>query len=134
MVLTGTLLERIAWSAQAPGHATSGESGLRRSIMGNLADILNSRTGMAPAQPELGTPAPSELIHDYPACIPTLQKVLERCITRYEPRLTEVRVLHVPDGNPLSILFQINARLTVGNRSALNFKTHVNQTGRMQMG
>jgi type VI secretion system protein len=120
--------------AQPPGYATSGETALRRSIIRNLSDIINSRLGGASAQPSLGTPPPCELIHNYPACIPVLQKSLERCIARYEPRLSDVRVAYVPGENPLCIPFQISARLTVGSRNQLSFKTQVNQTGRIQMG
>ena len=130
----GTLLERIAWAADPPAHVAVGEAALRRSIVRNLGDVLNARVGHAPAQPDLGTPAPCELIHDYPACIPRMQAAMERCVARYEPRLTEVRVTYIEDPDPLRIHFQISARLASGSRSALAIRTHVDQTGRLQMG
>ena len=78
MIRPGTLLERIAWHASPPVHAAAGEAGLRRSILRNLGDVLNARIGHAPAQPDLGTPAPCEMIHDYPACIPRMQAAMEQ--------------------------------------------------------
>lgn len=122
-----TLLERLSAGA-APADP---RAALRRSILRNLGDVLNARTGHAPAQMDLGTPPPCELITDYPACIPRLTRGIESCIARYEPRLAAVRVTHVPRDDSLSLHFRIEAVLADGSRTPVSFSTHVDPTGRV---
>lgn len=129
----GTLLERIAWSADPPVHAAVGEAALRRSIVRNLGEVLNTRLGHAPAQPDLGTPALCEILHDHPAGIPRLQAAMERAIVRYEPRLIDVQVAWIADPDPLRIRFRISARLAGGGGAALTIGTRIDQAGRLEM-
>lgn len=128
-----TLLERLATDPRAPVKGDD-RTRLRQSILRNLRDVLNTRVGNAPAQPDLGTPPPSELVQDYPACIPRLQKSLADCIAKYEPRLTNIRVNHIHEEGSLSLQFQITAMLADGSRTPVSFSTQVEHTGVVKLG
>lgn len=127
-----TLLDRLAGD---PRMARLDEhTRLKQSILRNLRDVLNTRIGNAPAQPDLGTPPPSELMQDYPACIPKMQKTLADGIAKYEPRLTSVRVVHQPLEGTLSLNFQITAVIADGSRTPMSFSTQVEHTGVVKLG
>ena len=132
-----TLWERLAAAGDslAPSRSTTGDAArLRNSILANLRRVLGTRTGHAPAQLDLGTPAPSELIRDFPACIPRLQRAIGVCVQKYEPRLAAVRVQHVPgDEGDLTIRFQISAVLADGARTPVTFSTRVDDHGHLDL-
>lgn len=136
---SATLLERLARAGGGDQHVHSNDATrLRDSILANLRRVLATRQGHAPAQPDLGTPSPSELIKDYPASIPRLQRTLGSCIQRYEPRLTAVRVRHLAhdsaaDSDALGLRFQISAELADGSRTPLLFTTQVDAHGRVDL-
>jgi len=127
-----TLLERLA--GDGPAGRLDDHTRLRQSILRNLRDVLNTRQGNAPAQPDLGTPPPNELVQDYPACIPRLQKSIAEGIAKYEPRLANVRVVHLPEPGSLSLQFQITAMLADGSRTPMSFSTQVEHTGVVKLG
>jgi type VI secretion system protein len=127
-----TLMERLADGGA--GARLDDRTRLRQSILRNLRDVLNTRLGNAPAQPDLGTPPPSELVQDYPACIPRLQKSIAEGIGKYEPRLTAVRVVHIHEEGALSLQFQITAMLADGSRTPMSFSTQVEHTGVVKLG
>ncbi len=130
-----TLLERMSRARHVEVHGPASEATrLRQSILANLRRVLATRQGHAPAQPDLGTPSPSELIQDHPACIPRLQRTLGSCIQRYEPRLTAVRVRQVPtEGEAVGLRFHISAELADGSRQPLSFTTDVDHSGRVNL-
>lgn len=127
-----TLLERLA-QPQKTENPDGDTDRLRLSILANLRRVLSTRQGHAPAQPDLGTPSPSEIIQDHPACIARLQHTVGLCIQRYEPRLANVRVRHAAsDLADCTLRFQIYAELADGLRTAVTFTTHVNALGRLE--
>ena len=132
-----TLLERLAAVSDGnPERRTSigDDARLRASILANLRRVLATHVGHAPAQPEYGTPAASELIRYFPACIPRLQRAIGVCVHTYEPRLTAVRVEYVPgDEGDLTIRFHISAVLNDGSRTPLKFSTRVNDHGQVDL-
>ena len=134
---TRTLLERLAPAARTPSvrGQISEAAQLRQSILANLRRVLGTRLGHAAAQPELGIPAPGDLLQEYPACIPRLQKTIGACIQRYEPRLTAVRVHHLADGeDALRIRFQISAEIADGFHTRLVIESQVDPTGHLEIG
>ncbi len=131
-----TLWERLAKDGRAapPRGPAADQARTRASILANLRRVLSTRLGSAAAQPELGTPAPCELLLDHPACIPRLQKAIGHCIERYEPRLSAVRVTHVPSAvDALVIRFRITAVLADGTRTPLSFDTRVDDRGLLDL-
>jgi type VI secretion system lysozyme-like protein len=134
---TQTLLDRLAPAARQPAlrGPLSEAVQLRQSILANLRRVLGTRLGHAAAQSELGIPAPVDLLQDYPACIPRLQKTIGACIQRYEPRLIAVRVHHLEEGDDaLRIRFQITAELADGLHTRMVIDSQVDPTGHLEIG
>ena len=82
------LLERLRRGPH-PAIARSHDAVLRQSILDHLLRLLNTRRGHAPIDPELGLPAS---IACDGAAAARVAADIARVITRYEPRLREVRV------------------------------------------
>ena len=125
-----TLLERLAGEN---ARSADPRQRLRQSILRNLRDVLNARTGHAKAQMDLGTPPPSELVHGYPACIPRLQRSIAECIAKYEPRLEGVRVTYLAQEGSLCLHFQVAGQLADGSRTPVSFSTQVDHSGQVSL-
>ena len=113
MVSERTLLERLA-NPEPPGarHLALDVNRLKRSVLLHLQKMLNSRHGLAPAQPDYGIPDLNEFMFAYPDSISPMRQAIEQSIEKYEPRLTNVKAEWIPDeDNPLNVRFEITARL-----------------------
>lgn len=131
-----TLLERLARPDVARDRtAREDPAETIRSVLANLQRILNSRLGHAPAQPDLGMPAPSEILQTGPEAAGWIADTLKSCIEKYEPRLADVRVTPVEGEEPgLSLHFQVNARLaTARDPLPVRFDTLVDPAGRIRV-
>jgi type VI secretion system protein len=108
---------------------------LMQSILRNLARILNSRTGQAPAHMDYGIPSPSEIAQGYPESLTTMQKTIRKCIERYEPRLKDVQVLPIEgEHRSLAVRFQITARLaTTKDARQVSFDTLMDPAGHVNL-
>ena len=106
-----------------------------RSILRNLARILNARVGQAPAQMDFGIPSPSEIATGYPESLATMQKTIRMCIERYEPRLKDVQVLQIEsDDIRLAVRFQVSARLaTSKDGRQVSFDTLMDPSGHVNL-
>ena len=105
-----------------------------QSIIGNLRAILNTRLGDSPAAADFGVIDLSDLYHDFPNATQYLQRSIRDTIQKYEPRLTSVRVRPAPSDNPLTLVFDISARLANDRRRGLvRVRTQVNHGGRVEI-
>lgn len=130
---SNTLLERLA-ATQIREKTSEGALQLRLSILANLRRVLSTRQGHAAAQLDLGTPSPSEIIQDYPACIARLQQAVGVCVQKYEPRLTNIRVRHEVDESSNCLLrFHLYAEIADGLQTPLNCTTSVNARGCLEL-
>jgi type VI secretion system protein len=131
-----SILERLARPRQGAGR-TLAESPqeIARSVLRNLQHILNTRLGTAPAQMDLGMPAPSEITQASPDAVNLVIRNLRACIEKYEPRLTSVDIAHVEAGDEmLSLRFQITARVIVArDGTTISFDTVVDPAGRIRL-
>jgi type VI secretion system protein len=127
-----TLLERLADPGRIAARTVRVDSdSLLASIAYNLERIFNTRVGSAQAQMDLGLPPPNELIPFWPESSATLQRAIELCLERYEPRLTHVRVAALPiDTERLSLRFRIAGRLR-GFDEPVRFETALGQSGQV---
>ena len=113
MVSERTLLERLA-NPEPPGdrRLALDVNRLKRSVLLHLQKMLNSRQGLAPAEPDYGIPDLNEFMFAYPDSISPMRQAIEQSIEKYEPRLTNVKAEWIPDeDNPLNVRFEITARL-----------------------
>jgi type VI secretion system protein len=131
-----TLLERLA-KPKTAAVRTLGQSSaeLLRSVLRNLQNILNTRVGHAPAQMDLGMPAPSDIVHATPDAVSLVLKNLRECIEKYEPRLLSVEISHVEsEVDVLTLRFQVTARIRdAKDGGALSFETVVDPRGQFRL-
>ncbi|UJJ31322.1 type VI secretion system baseplate subunit TssE [Halopseudomonas maritima] len=109
----GTLFERLGGKVEAR-RTQSREASVSASIANHLARLLSTRAGSVQMLPDYGLPELNDMrlsLHD------TRQQAraaIERFITRYEPRLQQVRVVSHSNGDdPLHLTFDIHARLNM---------------------
>ena len=99
------------------------------SVAVNLRQILNSRHGSAPAQMDLGIPAPCEIVLAFPEAVNRLKSIIIGVIAKYEPRLSEVQVYYQPrDVENLVMNFLISARLRYDG-GHISFETRFDKAG-----
>ena len=105
-----------------------------QSILGNLRVLLNTRTGDAPAAPDFGVMDFCDVVHSMPNAGQYLQRSIRDTISKYEPRLRNVRVRMVPADDQLKLVFEISARLTSDRRRGLvRVRTELSPGGRVQV-
>jgi type VI secretion system protein len=131
-----TLLERLSKpKAEGSRTITDNPQERQRSILMNLQRILNTRTGHALAQMDLGTPAPGELALASSEGISGALRMIKQAIEKYEPRLKSVEItqIHVQD-EVLTMRFQISASI-VSSRGggSIRFDTLVDPSGRIKL-
>jgi type VI secretion system protein len=131
-----TLLERLA-KPKTAAVRTLGQSSteLLRSVVRNLQNILNTRVGHAPAQMDLGMPAPSDIVHATPDAVGLVLRNLRECIEKYEPRLSSVEISHVEsETDVLTLRFQVTARIQdAKDGGSLSFETVVDPRGQFRL-
>lgn len=96
----------------------------QESIAGHLRVLLNTRVGEAATVPRFGVADFTDLAHQFPGAIQTLQQSIRTTLQEFEPRLKGVGVRWVPDEDPLTLRFEITAQLAEGaGRGAVRFST-----------
>jgi type VI secretion system protein len=131
-----TLLERLSKPKAASVRTiTDNPQERQRSILRNLQRILNTRTGHALAQMDLGTPAPGELALASPEGVNGALRMIKVAIEKYEPRLKSVEITQIQvQDEVLTMRFQITASI-IGGRggSSIRFDTLVDPSGRIKL-
>jgi type VI secretion system protein len=121
-----TLLGRLG-NPQAALTAGASDAELRSSILDNLQRMCRTRRGSMRARPDYGLPDLSEMVHSFPDAVGQIRSALQHTIEAYEPRLTNVRVSHVPSETlDLVVRFEITATLVDPTRKVpLRFETQL---------
>ena len=111
-----TLLERIRNQYYSVIPRGTEEARIIDSITQNLDKVLNHQQGSALAAPDLGLPDfNSTRFGDGLQNIYGMARVIEQCITKYEPRARDVRAEYMKDEkNPLQLLFKISMSVKKG--------------------
>ena len=132
-----TLLERI--QAMEKGREDLGPRNtgrLERSLVRHLTALLNTRQGSVPIGLEYGVPDFTDLGSSFSAeSIPQLRESLERIVLAYEPRLTNVRILHTPKADvPMAAVFRLEAEIqTDEGLRYLAFETILDAVGKVHL-
>lgn len=105
-----------------------------QSILANLRAILNSRIGDSHTASEFGIIDLADLVHAFPNAALALEKSIRATVAEYEPRLKNVRVRQVQGEDPLTLVFEIAARLA-GDRhqGVVRVRTEVSSQGRVKV-
>ena len=136
------LLKRIGTRSGARRDLTTGGSlqALEQSIMDNLKRILRSRRGTSAACPEYGMPEMDYLSEGYTEQAKAFAEDIEEAIERYEPRVTDVRVVpprlqeRRETEEPLILRLEIKARVLVpGTRHKARFRALLSADGRVDL-
>jgi type VI secretion system protein len=81
------------------------------SIRNHLLRLLTTRQGTVMALPDYGLPDLNDLAYSKSELLAKSCRTISNCISRYEPRLTNVIVQIISDSeNPLNVAFSISAR------------------------
>lgn len=121
---TRGLLSRLA-SGAPPGRNPPGDVA---SIVEHLRYLLNTRRGEAVTVPDYGLEDLADIAEAFPDAAGIWKKSIQETIERYEPRLTKVRVRHIPSDDALSVAFEISARL-VSDQKAIRLQTQADPKG-----
>lgn len=131
-----SLLARVCAPQTAREVSGAGaERALRQSILQHLQAMCTTRLGSMLVRPDYGLPSVSEMVHSFPDAIDALAKALVHTIERYEPRLAQVRVRHVPGAvTDLVIRFEVTAVLRGGEgRDPVRFETRIDTSRRVSV-
>ncbi|HPV49307.1 MAG TPA: type VI secretion system baseplate subunit TssE [Smithellaceae bacterium] len=129
------LLERIRTWENEPHRRSS--SDFRRqvnSLLSHLQRILNTRQGNVPISGTYGIPDLLEFMTSYPESVTGIEKTIREAIACYEPRLSDVKVVFMPqDEDLLCLRFQIQARLSAGAGRNILIETIVDSDGKISL-
>ena len=130
MASRGILSRLSAASAQEARPVNELES-----IVNHLRALLNTRAGESPSASDFGVVDFTDLVHNFPEAIQTLQRSIRTTLLQYEPRMKNVVVQHVRDDESLVLKFQITAQLQGknGGRGAVRFETQLRAGGHMSV-
>lgn len=133
-----TLMERLTEPDRPPSEHLDPEIvrksdavDIMNSVLRNLRHVLNSRAACCQSRPDFGMPDFNDLAGKFPDALGVIASAVREQIEKFEPRLSQVTVRHVPDrSNPLRLAFRIHATLNLeegGQR--LSFDTVLNNNG-----
>lgn len=127
------LLQRIEHAARSPGSGAAGAGSGQISILEHVQALLNTRQGSSRLDPSYGIPDITDVLHSLPGGMAVLRSMIEECIRRHEPRLTNIRVaaLAKDDDAALHLRFEVQARLASGG--SIRFETEVSRAGRVRV-
>ncbi len=118
-----SLLSRVRHPELATARRNIPASELRENLLEHLQGMLSTRQGSMATLPDYGIPDVTEMLHNFPDAIATMQRALKHTIEAYEPRLTGVRVNFIPNDD-LIIRFEIAASLVTENgKTPMKFET-----------
>lgn len=136
MAFERTLLERIAQPEDHHmGALGSDPRKVSESVQRHLVNMMNTREGSSLSVPDYGLPDFNDLKHRYPDALNEIRRAIKRCIEKFEPRLTRVKVKYVADeDHPLQLRFEINALLNAnGKNSSVWYETTLDSAGRARI-
>jgi len=119
-----------------PLSTTQNTEVLAESILFHLTRMLNTRQGGPMIQPQdYGMVDITEISTRFPDSIADVQKAIRTTIEKYEPRLKNVQVEHIGEGDDLQTLkFKITAQLAdKKGRDSIYFETVIDPTGEVQL-
>ena len=104
------------------------------SVLAHLRVLLNTALGDSPCASDLGVVDFMDLVHDFPAASYTLQRSIRDTIHAYEPRLQAVLVSQIESDDPMTLSFQISARVESASfRGPIHLRTNIQATGQIEV-
>ncbi len=111
-----SLLADIASAASSAAPRTMDNvREVRDAVLAHLRMMVATRRGSVWPARDFGIDDPTGIFHDYPGSVEELRSALESAIRRYEPRLENPSVRHVPTAD-LMLRLDIEATLLTNER------------------
>lgn len=129
------LLERIRlWKKEPFRRGKVEPRRIIDSVLRHLRRILNTKQGNVLIAEDYGVPDFSDFLNAWPDSLRDIERIIRAAIQKYEPRLTGVRVSFIPqEEDPLSLRFQITARLAADTKTQVFIETIVDADGQVQI-
>ena len=126
-----SLLTRIRRPEFAVARRSISDAETRDSVLAHLKVICETRAGTMLSCPDYGTATVSEMVHAFPDAIAEMARAIRTTIQTYEPRLTNVKLTHVPAAD-LTLRYEITAFLVAdGGKVPVQFETSLDETRRI---
>ncbi|KAF0864218.1 type VI secretion system baseplate subunit TssE [Pseudomonas sp. LD120] len=124
--LSGEAEQRVGWSREVAAMA---------SVAAHLAKMLSTRAGSVQTLSDYGLPDLNDMrlsLHD---SLSQARQAIEHFIETYEPRLSKVRVVSLPeDHDPLKLAFSIEGLLEVdGVKRQVSFAARLDGSGQVRV-
>ena len=94
---------------------------------------MNTRAGESVTVPDYGLQDLTDVVNELPEGIHTIQQGIRAVILKYEPRLSNVSVRHLPDDSAFALRFEVVARVKDSKRSLIRLQTAMQSDGRFAM-
>lgn len=133
MKIGPSLLTRVRNPETARERREATEAEIRDALLQNLRSMCLTRQGTALTCADFGIASVSEMVHSFPDAIAMMARSLRHTIETYEPRLTAVRVKHIPTED-LTLRFEVAAQLAGDkNKTLIQFETNIDTTRRVSI-
>jgi type VI secretion system protein len=128
------LLERLAGTAPALAGRTP-RACVAASVATHLGNMLSTRAGSVQTLPDYGLPDLNDMRLSLHESLSQARFLIERFIAAYEPRLSNVRVVALPQGgDPLALAFDIQGALNIdGVMQDVVFSASLAGSGRVEV-
>lgn len=128
-----SLLTRIARPEFAVARRAISDQETRESVLQHLRVICETRAGTMLTCPQYGTATVSEMVHAFPDAIAEMARSIRATISEYEPRLKNVRIVHIP-AEDLTLRYEISAQLVAeGQPIPVRFETSLDTNQRISV-
>lgn len=129
----GSLFERLGGIPD--DRSKNRRDAIRDSVAAHLSKMLSTRAGSVLALPDYGMPDLNNMSLSLHDALTQGRVAIERFISTYEPRLTEVRLISMPnEATPLNLVFAIEGQLQVeGSKSLVVLSARLNDGGRVSV-
>lgn len=133
MTAYGSLFERLGGIPQDRSN-NRGEA-TRDSVTAHLSKMLSTRAGSVLALPDYGMPDLNNMSLSLHDALTRGRSEIEKFIATYEPRLTCVRLIPLPNqANPLSLAFDIEGLLQLdGTTSFVVLRARLTGSGEVSV-
>ncbi|MBX3207541.1 MAG: type VI secretion system baseplate subunit TssE [Labilithrix sp.] len=121
-----SLLRRIREPELAAPRRAVSDDEAKAAVLEHLQAMFVTRAGSSLSASDYGIVSVTDIVHSCPDAIDDVLKSIRHTIKKYEPRLLNVSVVHVPAeaGRDMTIRFEIAADLSNGGRRArVKFET-----------
>jgi type VI secretion system protein len=126
-----SLLTRIRHPEFAVARRAISDQETRDSVLRHLKVICETRAGTMLTCPDYGAATVSEMVHSFPDAIAEMARAIKNTINAYEPRLTNVKIVHIP-AEDLTLRYEISGYLvTDGAKVPVQFETSLDPSQRL---